>query len=171
MSSFWLLFTSTVLVTEHSQTPSHRSRARSALTSGKTYICVTEAHSARLPLAQEQELVVSIDVRYAPILLIPAAHLAGIIRFCNKATNSFLGSTKSHLQPITSRCLTPRVPWLTVSCPASPRGRQDCASCPISVTLMTKPETQPDALCNVSGGQWDQALQADTPTLQESTGR
>lgn len=42
----------------------------------KTYICIAEAHSARLPLAQEQELVVSIDVGYAPILLVPTAHFA-----------------------------------------------------------------------------------------------
>lgn len=63
--------------------PHHSSSARSMLTSRKTYICITEAHGARLPLAQEQELVVSIDIWDAPVLLVTAAHLAGIICFCN----------------------------------------------------------------------------------------
>lgn len=94
------------------RTPKHPPLTQSTqcADSGKTYICIAEAHSARLPLAQEQKLVVSIDVRYAPILLVPAAHLAGIIRFCNKATNSFLGSTRSHLQPITMKMYNPTCP-------------------------------------------------------------
>lgn len=57
---------------------------------GTTYVCVAEAHGTRLPLAQEQELVVSINVRYAPVLLVAAAHLAGVIRLCKKATDSII---------------------------------------------------------------------------------
>lgn len=67
----WLLFPSTVLLTKDSDPEQGRA--------GHTYICVTEAHGARLALAQEQELVVGIHVRRAPVLLVPAAHLAGII--------------------------------------------------------------------------------------------
>lgn len=60
-------------------------KAGRAVAPKSTHICVTEAHGTRLPLAQKQELVVGIDVGRAAILLVPAAHLAGVIRFCNQA--------------------------------------------------------------------------------------
>lgn len=133
----WLLFPSTVLLPEDSDP--QQSRA------GHTYICVTEPHSARLPLAQEQELVVGIHVRRAPVLLVPAAHLAGIICFCNEAANLFLGSTKSHLQPT-----TPRVPWLSIVLTSFPTGKAGLSH-PILSIVRIKPKTQSHALCNILG--------------------
>lgn len=86
-----------------------------------THICVTEAHGTRLPLAQKQELVVGIDVRRAPILLVPAAHLAGVIRFCKKAAQPH-----QPLQP--TRTHTVHVPQPTLLLLSFPRGRQDYAT-------------------------------------------
>lgn len=55
-----------------------------------TYVGVTEAHGTGLALAQEEELVVGINVRDAAVLLVAAAHLAGVVRLCKKPTGSII---------------------------------------------------------------------------------
>lgn len=67
---------------------------------GSTYIGVAEAHGTGLALAQEEELVVGVNVRDAAVLLVAAAHLAGVVRLCKKPTGSII----SPKNPKLGRC-------------------------------------------------------------------
>lgn len=125
---------------QHSLSHSYKSRLRSALAPKNTHIWVTEAHGTRLPLAQKQELVVGVDVGRAPILLVPAAHLAGVIRFCNKAAQPH-----QPLQPKARNTHNPTCP------PADPAAAQLSTRKAGLYNPMTKPDTQTDALFNVLG--------------------